>query len=144
MRRGPRILDGSPRRPASRVLSVRVPETVGAALDAEAAARGITQATVVREVLTRETTYDPEDVQPVRAYRPSRPRPAVDVVRLAEVREVAGEAVGTARQLAGLDRARGGPALASLDEAIEKILTAAAALDAAKATILAADAEAVP
>ena len=139
MRRGPRLIDGSPRRPASRVLSVRVPEAVGAALDAEAEARGVTQATVVREVLTRETTWDPEDVQPVARYRAPRPRPSLDVVRLAEVREVAGEAVGTARQLAGLDRARGGPALASLDEAIESILSAAAALDAAKAAILAAD-----
>jgi len=136
--RGPRPLDGRPRPPVSRVVTLRVPSGVAAALDGEAARRGVTVATVARGHLVAAVAADPAEVAAVRAYRPARPRPSLDVVRLAELREAAGEAVGTARQLAGLDRGRGGHRLASLDDAIERLLSAAAALDAAKEAAMAA------
>ena len=61
------------------------------------------------------------------------PAPSLDIVRLAELREVLGEATGTLRQVAGLDRGRGGMRLAELDHAIDGLLCAAAAMDGWKA-----------
>lgn len=135
MPRGPRPMDGQPRPPVSRVVCLRLPSGTAAALDREAEARGLTLATVARAHLVAATSQDAAEVAPVRRYRPSRPRPSLDVVRLAEVREVAGEAVGTARQLAGLDRARGGARLPALDEAIDRLLAAATVLDEVKEAV---------
>lgn len=132
MARGPRILDGSPRRPCRTVLAVRVTDDVAAALDARAIAEGVTAGSIVRRTLVQAFDGDPQDVQPARRYRAPRPAPALDVVRLAELREALGEANGTLRQVAGLDRDRGGARLPEFDVAISGILAAAAAVDAWK------------
>ena len=139
MARGPRIADGTPRRPMSRPLAVRVPARVLAAMEVRAAAAGVTAASVARRTLAEAFTGDPADEQPVRRYRPTNPRPSTDVVALAGLREVVGEAVGTLRQVAGLDRARGGTRLPELDAAIDSLLTAAADLDAWKEAVRAHD-----
>lgn len=134
MPKGPRIISG-PRRPASRVLSVRVPAAVADALEVEAQSRGITSATVIREVLVQGTTYDPDDVQPVRAYRPAKPKPSIDVVEVARLREALGETGGTLRQLAGLARRDGQPCWLEIESLLPEIRAAAARVDGIKAAL---------
>jgi hypothetical protein len=120
-------------------VTLRLPAGVASALDIEAQAQGVTMATVARSHLVRSVEVDPIETAPVRRYRPSRPKPSIDVVRIAELREAVGEAVGTARQLAGLDRGRGGHRLAELDAAIDDLLRAAAALDDLKEAVISHD-----
>lgn len=139
MPRGPRTIDGTPRPPVSRVVVLRLPAGVSRALEAEALSKGVTLATVARSHLVAATSQDVQEVAPVRRYRPSRPKPSLDVVRLAELREVVGEAVGTARQLAGLDRARGGHRLPDIDAAIDDLIRVAHALDDLKEAVQAHD-----
>lgn len=134
MSRGPRPVDGQPRRPVSRVVVLRLPEGVAAGIDAMAAAEGMTAATIARRTLAATFTADPGDVQAVRRYRAPRPAPSLEVIRLAELREMLGEANGTLRQVAGLDRARGGARLGELDQAIDTLRSAVAAVDAWKAS----------
>ena len=143
MSRGPRIVDGSPRRPCRAVLAVRVPEGIAAALDVRAAAEGLTAGSVVRRALVQAFDGDPQDVQPARRYRAPRPAPSLDVIRLAELREALGEATGTLRQVAGLDRSRGGARLDELDHAIDGLLSAVELVDGWKVAREAAP-EAVP
>ena len=139
MPRGPRTIDGIPRPPVSTVVTLRLPAGVSQVLESEALSQGVTMATVARSHLVRAVEVDPIEVAPVRRYRPSRPRPSLDVIRLAELREVVGEAVGTARQVAGLDRSRGGHRLPDLDAAIDDLLRAAATLDELKEAVQAHD-----
>lgn len=139
MPRGPRTIDGTTRPPVSTVVTLRLPAGVAGALETEAQAQGVTVATVARAYLVASTSQDIREVAPVRRYRPSRPRPSLDVIRLAELREVVGEAVGTARQVAGLDRSRGGHRLPDLDAAIDDLLRAAATLDELKEAVQAHD-----
>ncbi len=47
------------------------------------------------------------------------PTPSPELVAMAGLREVVGEAVGTLRQVAGLDRARGGARLDEQDDAVD-------------------------
>lgn len=129
MARGPRILNGQPRPLVSQVVTLRLPAGVASALETEAQAQGVTMATVARSHLVRSVEVDPIEVAPVRRYRPSRPRPSLDVIRLAELREAVGEAVGTLRQVAGLDRGRGGHRLPEIDAAIDDLIRVAHALD---------------
>jgi hypothetical protein len=118
---------------------LRLPTGVSRALEAEALSKGVTLATIARAHLVAATSQDVQEVAPVRRYRPSRPKPSLDVVRLAELREAVGEAVGTLRQVAGLDRARGGHRLAEIDAAIDDLLRAAAALDDLKEAVISHD-----
>lgn len=129
MKRGPRIMDGSPRRPCRTVLAVRVPDGVAAALDARAQADGLTAASVVRRTLVEAFNCEPQDVQPAPRFRRPKPAPTVEVQAMAALREAVGEAHGTARQVAGLDRSRGGARLDELDGAITRLVAAAARLD---------------
>lgn len=130
MKRGPRILDGSPRRPCRAVLAVRVPEGTAAALDARAAAEGMTAASIVRRTLVQAFGCDPQDMQPAPRFRRPCPAPTLDVVRLAELREVTGELNGTLRQVAGLSRHAGAGAVWSeVEDALPRLRGIIAALD---------------
>jgi hypothetical protein len=73
---------------------------------------------------------------PVAALPKPRPRPSTDLVAVAGLREVVGEAVGTLRQVAGLDRRRGGARLAEIDTAIDRLVAAAVDLDVAKGRLV--------
>lgn len=136
MARGPRILDGSPRRPCRTVLAVRVPDETANALDARAAEEGVTAGTIVRRTLVAAFDGDPRDVQPTPRYRAPRPGPSLEVIRLAELREMLGEANGTLRQVAGLDRAHGGARLDEINHALDGLLSAIATVDGWKAAAL--------
>lgn len=110
---------------------------MGAALDAEAVRRGLTAGALAREALASSLPDVPAVAAvPVRAYRAPNPAPAVDVVEVARLREAVGEAVGTLRQVAGLDRSRDGARLPEIDGALSRLLALAADLDAAKADLL--------
>lgn len=128
--RGPRRPLGTP--PASRVLTVRVPDALGMALDARAEAEGLTAGTVARRALVCALDADQVQAVPVRRYRPMRPAPSLDRLAVAQLREAVGEAVGTLRQVAGLDRSRSGARLAELDGAIDRLLAEVPRLDALK------------
>ena len=138
MSRGPRLVDGQPRRPVSRVVVLRLPEGLAAAIDALAAAEGMTAATVARRTLAATFTADPGDVQAVRRYRAPRPAPSFEVIRLAELREALGEANGTLRKVAGIDRGRGGMRFAEINHAIDGLLSAVGLVDGWKAATEAA------
>ena len=115
---------------------VRLPVGTAAAVRSAAAAAGLTDAAWVRGQLVAALGTDPADAVPVAALPPRRLAPTADVVAVARLREAVGEAVGTLRQVAGLDRARGGARLAELDGGIDSLLAAAADLDAAKGRLL--------
>ena len=123
------------RRMAGQVL-VRLPLGTAAAVARCAAATGQTEAAWVRARLVDLLGSDPADAVPVSARRAPRPAPSVDVVEVARLREAVGEAVGTLRQVAGLDRARGGARLPEIDAAIDRLLGLSADLDEAKAALL--------
>ena len=126
--RGPRRPAGTP--PASRVLTVRVSEALGAALDARAQAERLTAGTVARRALIAALDGEAMHAVPVRRYRPSNPTPTLDVVRLAELREVTGELNGTLRQVAGLSRQAGAAAVwAEVEDALPRLRGIIAALD---------------
>lgn len=126
--RGPRRPIGTP--PASRVLTVRVPEALGAALDAHAQAERLTAGTVARRALVAALDGDAMHAVPVRRYRPSHPTPTLDVIRLAELREVTGELNGTLRQVAGLSRHAGAVTVwAEVEDALPRLRSIIAALD---------------
>ena len=126
--RGPRRLAGTP--PASRVLTVRVSEALGAALDARAQAEQLTAGTVARRALVAALDGETMHAVPVRRYRPSNPTPTVDVVRLAELREVTGELNGTLRQVAGLSRQTGAITVWSeVEDALPRLRSIIDALD---------------
>lgn len=125
--RGPRRPPGTP--PASRVLPVRIPVALGHALDDRARTDQLTTGTIARQAIAAYVDAGPGLTVPVRRYRATRPAPTLDTVRLAEAREAVGEAVGTLRQVAGLDRERGGARLDDIDGALDRLLQAAQALD---------------
>lgn len=125
--RGPRRPPGTP--PASRVLPVRIPVALGHALDDHARTERLTAATIARQAIAAYVDAQPGLTVPVRRYRATRPAPTLDTVRLAEMRESVGEAVGTLRQVAGIDRERGGARLHEIDGALDQLLQAAHALD---------------
>ena len=129
--RGPARPRPSP--PASRILTARVPEALGAALDARAEAVGLTAGAVVRAALAGAVGAGEDLAVPVRRYRASRSAPSLEVVRLAQLREALGEANGTLRQVAGLDRARDGARLAEINHALDGLLAAVARVDGWKA-----------
>ena len=127
---------GSERRRIADQVLVRLPPATAIRLRAEAASAGLTAAAWTRGRLVDLLGTDPVEAVPVPARRPPRPRPTVDVVALARLRESVGEAVGTLRQVAGLDRARGGTRLSELDAGIDRLLATAAELDSVKAAVL--------
>ena len=127
---------GTEKRLLSGQILVRLPAGTAAAVRSAAAAAGLTDAAWVRGQLVATLGTDPADAVPVRALPPRRPGPTADVVAVARLREAVGEAVGTLRQVAGLDRARGGARLADLDGGIDGLLAAAADLDAAKGHLM--------
>lgn len=127
---------GTERRLLAAQVLVRLPAGTAALVASRAAAAGLSEAAWVRGQLVDLLGADAADAVPVRAALPSRPAPAADVVALAGLRESVGEAVGTLRQVAGLDRARGGARLEELDRGIDVLLAVAAELDAAKAAAL--------
>lgn len=137
--KGPRSIGSMPRPPVSKVVTLRLPAGVSAAMATQAEEKGVTLATVARGHLVAAMAGEPQEVAPIRRYRPTRPKPSLDVVRLAELREAVGEAVGTLRQVAGLDRGRGGHRLGELDEAITSLIRTAHALDHFKETVEAHD-----
>jgi len=120
-----RQLDGA-------ALLVRLSGGTDALLRREADRCGLSSAAWVRRQLVDLLGSDPADAVPVRALPPPRPRPTADLLAVAGLREAVGEATGTLRQVAGLDRQRGGARLAELDDAIDRLILAAADLDAAK------------
>ena len=133
MVRGPRPADGLPRRPMSKVIALRVPSAVAAAMAAEAARGGTTAGTVARRALAAAFTADPGDVQPVRAYRKARPRPAVDVVEVGRLREVVGEVGGNLTRLARAAREAGYAAVhREMEAEWARVHAAGDALDALK------------
>ena len=127
---GPRRLPG----PVTTPRTYRATPVLGAAIRRAAAGEGLTEGAWVRATLAAAAGAEPfpADLQPVRAYRPSRPPPSVDIVAVAGLREAVGEAVGTLRQVAGLDRARCGARLGEIDDALDGLLAAVAVLDEAK------------
>ncbi len=127
---------GSERRRLSGQVLVRLPAGTAALVRAEAARAGLTDAAWIRSQLVDLLGADPRDAVPVPVLPPSRPRPTVYVVAVAGLREVVGEAVGTLRQVAGLDRSRGGDRLGEIDAALDRLLAAVADLDAAKADLI--------
>jgi len=111
-------------------LTVRVPEALGAALDARAQAEQLTAGTVARRALIAALDGETMHAVPVRRYRPSNPTPTVDVVRLAELREVTGELNGTLRQVAGLSRQAGAITVwADVEAALPRLRSIIDALD---------------
>ena len=138
--RGPRRPQGTP--PASRVLPVRLPVALGHALDDRARTERLTAGTIARQAIVAYVDAEPGLTVPIRRYRATRPAPSIDTVRLAEMRESVGEAVGTLRQVAGIDRERGGARLHEIDDALDQLLQAVAALDDWKeATMRAVDSD---
>lgn len=127
---------GTEKRLLSGQVLVRLPAGTAVALRSAAAAVGLTDAAWVRGQLVAALGTDPVDAVPVPALPLRRPVPTADVVAVARLREAVGEAVGTLRQIAGLDRARGGARLADLDGGIDRLLAAAADLDAAKGRLM--------
>jgi len=102
-------------------------------MDAQAQAEGLTGASLARRCLAERFTADAQDVQPVRRFRAPRPAPSLEVQAVAGLREAVGEAVGTLRQVAGLDRhQRVGARLDELNAAIDGLLSASVRLDAWK------------
>ena len=108
-RRGPRRPIDVP--PALRVMSVRIPIALGMVLDDCARTEGLTAGAITRRALVAHLDVAPTLAVPIRRYRPTRPVPRLDVVRLAELRAVAGELNGTLRQTAGLSRDAGAVAV---------------------------------
>ena len=127
---------GSERRRIADQVLVRHPVGTAAAVRSEAHAAGLTAAAWIRQQLVGLLGADPADAVPVAALPPPRPRPTIDVIAVAQLRESVGEAVGTLRQVAGLDRARSGARLAELDVAIDQLVAAAADLDRTKVRLL--------
>ena len=127
---GPHRPRGTP--PASRVLTVRISEDTGSLLDARAKAMGLTAGTIARAALISALDADDVHTIRVRRYRPTNPPPTVDVQAIAALREAVGEAVGTLRQVAGIDRSRGGSRLVEIDGAISDLIIAAERLDTLK------------
>jgi len=117
---------------ASFVLSVRITHALGQALETRAAAENLTAASIIRRALVLALDGDNIHTIPIRRYRPSNPAPSIEVQEIARLREVVGEAVGTLRQVAGIDRARSGTRLAEIDCAISDLIAAAERLDVLK------------
>jgi len=127
---------GTERRLLSGQVLVRLPVGTAAAVRSAAAAAGLTDAAWVRGQLVAALGTDPADAVPVAALPPRRLAPTADVIEIARLREAVGEAHGTLRQIAGLDRARGGTRLAEIDGDIDALLAAIVDLDAAKGSLL--------
>jgi len=127
---------GTERRLLSGQVLVRLPVGTAAAVRSAAAAAGLTDAAWVRGQLVAALGTDPADAVPVAALPPRRLAPTADVIEIARLREAVGEAHGTLRQIAGLDRARGGTRLAEIDGGIDALLAAIVDLDAAKGSLL--------
>ncbi len=126
--RGPRRPAGTP--PASRVITVRVPEALGAALDARAGAEGLTAGAVARRALVRALDADQAQAVPIRRYRQLNAAPTLDVVALADLRHVTGELNGTMRQVAGLSREAGAVAVwQDMEECLPRLRALIEALD---------------
>ena len=129
--KGPRRPKGTP--PITQVYTVRLPNQVGQHLAARAQADGLTAGSVIRRAIVSALDADPVEVVPVRRYRPTRPPPSIEVQAIAGLREAVGEAVGTLRQVAGIDRSHGGARLDEIDAAITDLIAAAGRLDMLKA-----------
>lgn len=112
---------------------VRLPGGTDSLVRREADRAGLTAAAWVRRQLVDLVGADPGDTVPARALPLPRPRPSADMLAIARLREAVGEATGTLRQVAGLDRRRRvGARLNEIDVAIDRLLLVAADLDAAK------------
>ena len=107
--RGPRRPQGTP--PASRVLPVRIPVALGVALDDRARTEKLTAGTIARRAIVAHLDAASVLAVPIRRYRPTRPAPRLDIVRLAELRETTGKLNGSLRQIAGLSREAGAVAV---------------------------------
>lgn len=129
--------------------TVTVPRTyratpeMGAAIAraaAAAAAAGVSEASWVREIVHKAIPEEisEEDVERIKRPRRSRSRPVptVEVAAIAGLREVVGEAVGTLRQVAGVDRKRSGARLGEIDAALDQLISAAAFLDQNKVRLI--------
>ena len=127
---------GTEKRQLLAQLNVRLPQTVLLAVKQQASAAGLSDAAWVRHQLMTTLAAQPVDATSVPSRRRSRPAPSVDVVAVGRLRESLGEAVGTLRQVAGLDRGRGGARLAEIDDSITRLMAAAKSLDDTKAQLL--------
>ena len=114
-------------------LNVRVPVDLLAEIRMAATLTGITDAAWVR-ALVAQTLDSSSPVTP--PTRRSRAHATPDVIAIARLREAVGEAVGTLRQVAGIDRGREGARLAEIDDAITRLTALARELDHAKARLL--------
>ena len=114
-------------------LNVRLPVEVLARVRAVATTTGITDAAWTRALVVQTLAASSSMPPPTR--RP-RARPTPDLIAVARLREAIGEAVGTLRQVAGLDRGRSGARLEEIDDAISRLTSAARALDETKAELL--------
>ena len=105
-------------------------------LDDRAKTERLTIATIARSAIVAYLGAEPGLAVPVRRYKATKPPPPLEVVRLAELRHIAGEANGTLRQVAGLDRERGGARLAEIDDALSQLVDACHAIDAWKEDVM--------
>lgn len=119
------------RLPNSRILTIRVPELLINALNERAQNLNLTAGSIARQAIISTLDLGVEAI-PVKRYRATNPPPSIDLIAIAGLREVVGEAVGTLRQVAGIDRARAGARLDELDGAISELIAVAKSLDVLK------------
>jgi hypothetical protein len=106
------------RRMASQVL-VRLPAHVAAAVDAQAAAAGLTSAAWLRGLVVSSIGADQAEAVPVRRRRSPRQAPSALVQEVTRLREVVAELTGALVLAAGRTRER---AMADLHDRVEAAL----------------------
>jgi hypothetical protein len=117
-------------------LNVRLPRTVLLTVKQQASVAGLSDAAWVRHQLMTALPAQPAGASSIPRRRRIRAAPGVDVVAVARLRETVGEAVGTLRQVAGLDRERGGARLSEIDGAITRLIACARLLDDTKTQLV--------
>lgn len=127
---------GTEKRVLTGQVLVRLPSGTADAVHASAVEAGLTDAAWIRRKLVDLLGTDADDAIPTATLPAHRPAPTMDIVEIARLRESVGEAVGTLRQVAGIDRARTGARLDELDAAITKLIAAGHELDTVKARLM--------
>lgn len=127
---------GTEQRSMRSQLNLRLSRSMLADVEQRAGAAGVSNAEWVRSRLAAMLDDSVTETRAGRPRRRPRPAPKVDVAGVARLREAVGEAVGTLRQVAGLDRSRDGCRLAEIDDAITRLIAAAKDLDDVKSRLL--------
>lgn len=86
---------------------VRMTASLAEAARAWAAAADLTEAAWIRRLIADAVAADPAEAVPVKAYQQAKPLPTADVVRLARIQEVLGEATGALKKSAVFTREQG-------------------------------------